>query len=155
MSANLFIIRLRRRCSTNFSLLSTTRWLRPKAQGCCTQLPWETNAMFLATPNGVAAALRMEGLMNSIPIRDNLTRPADGGACRNPVWLGNAPTLPQDSRVRQPWRTYHLRGISKLPETNSSCRTFEGGSMQYGFVVDGWDLRTIGDLTEAAEEAGW
>jgi hypothetical protein len=27
--------------------------------------------------------------------------------------------------------------------------------MQYGFVVDGWDLRTIGDLTEEAEEAGW
>ena len=64
--------------------------------------------MFLATPNGVAAALRMEGLMNSIPIRDNLTRPADGGvrACRNPVWLGNAPTLPQDSRVRQPWGSF-------------------------------------------------
>jgi len=27
--------------------------------------------------------------------------------------------------------------------------------MQYGFVVDGWDLRTIGDLTEDAEAAGW
>lgn len=27
--------------------------------------------------------------------------------------------------------------------------------MQYGFVVDGWDLRTIGDLTEQAEKAGW
>lgn len=27
--------------------------------------------------------------------------------------------------------------------------------MQYGFVVDGWDLRTIGDLTEQAETAGW
>jgi hypothetical protein len=27
--------------------------------------------------------------------------------------------------------------------------------MQYGFVVDGWDVRTIGDLTEEAEEAGW
>lgn len=27
--------------------------------------------------------------------------------------------------------------------------------MQYGFVVDGWDLRTIGDLTEEAEAAGW
>lgn len=27
--------------------------------------------------------------------------------------------------------------------------------MQYGFVVDGWDLRTIGDLTEEAETAGW
>ena len=27
--------------------------------------------------------------------------------------------------------------------------------MQYGFVVDGWDIRTIGDLTEEAENAGW
>lgn len=27
--------------------------------------------------------------------------------------------------------------------------------MQYGLVVDGWDLRTIGDLTEEAEAAGW
>lgn len=27
--------------------------------------------------------------------------------------------------------------------------------MQYGFVVDGWDLRTIGDLAEEAEAAGW
>jgi alkanesulfonate monooxygenase SsuD/methylene tetrahydromethanopterin reductase-like flavin-dependent oxidoreductase (luciferase family) len=27
--------------------------------------------------------------------------------------------------------------------------------MQYGFIVDGWDLRTIGDLTEEAEAAGW
>jgi alkanesulfonate monooxygenase SsuD/methylene tetrahydromethanopterin reductase-like flavin-dependent oxidoreductase (luciferase family) len=27
--------------------------------------------------------------------------------------------------------------------------------MRYGFVVDGWDVRTIGDLTEEAENAGW
>lgn len=27
--------------------------------------------------------------------------------------------------------------------------------MQYGFVVDGWDIRSIGDLTEEAETAGW
>src|ERR1041384_627868 len=27
--------------------------------------------------------------------------------------------------------------------------------MQYGFVVDGWDIRTIGDLTEETENAGW
>lgn len=27
--------------------------------------------------------------------------------------------------------------------------------MQYGFVVDGWDIRSIGDLTEEAEVAGW
>lgn len=27
--------------------------------------------------------------------------------------------------------------------------------MQYGYVVDGWDIRTIGDLTEEAETAGW
>ena len=27
--------------------------------------------------------------------------------------------------------------------------------MQYGFVVDGWDVRTLGDLTEEAETAGW
>lgn len=27
--------------------------------------------------------------------------------------------------------------------------------MQYGFVVDGWDIRTIGDLAEEAENAGW
>lgn len=27
--------------------------------------------------------------------------------------------------------------------------------MKYGFIVDGWDVRTIGDLTEDAESAGW
>src|ERR1041384_4619885 len=27
--------------------------------------------------------------------------------------------------------------------------------MQYGFVVDGWDIRTIGNLTEETENAGW
>jgi hypothetical protein len=27
--------------------------------------------------------------------------------------------------------------------------------MQYGFIVDGWDVRTIGELTEEAEAAGW
>jgi hypothetical protein len=27
--------------------------------------------------------------------------------------------------------------------------------MKYGFVVDGWDVRTIGDLAEEAEAAGW
>ena len=27
--------------------------------------------------------------------------------------------------------------------------------MRYGFVVDGWDIRSIGDLTEEAENAGW
>ena len=27
--------------------------------------------------------------------------------------------------------------------------------MRYGFIVDGWDVRTIGELTEEAEAAGW
>ncbi len=27
--------------------------------------------------------------------------------------------------------------------------------MQYGFIVDAWDVRTIGELTEEAEAAGW
>ena len=37
--------------------LSTTQWLRPKAQGCCTQLPCGIAAMILTTPTGLRQSL--------------------------------------------------------------------------------------------------
>jgi hypothetical protein len=43
---------------------------------------------------------------------------------------------------------YNRRHGAMIQDRKERC-------MQYGFVVDGWDVRTIGELTEEAEAAGW
>jgi len=48
---------------------ATPTGLRLKAQGCCTQLPWDTNPRDVSNPNGVAAQCALVPHITFIPFQ--------------------------------------------------------------------------------------
>jgi len=94
---------------------STTKWLRPKAQGCCAQLPWGMAAMLIATQRGchhgsTSKAIRWVGVRahghNPVGVAELIRRPSQGSRVQQP-WAGgwipfgeiaNSPTCPRPFR---------------------------------------------------------
>src|SRR5205814_44831 len=73
---------------------TTTKWLRPKAQGCCTQLPWEKRRRSSQPRRGCGKAPRRRPSSRSVVCKLG----------RNPVGVAeHARRLSQGSRVQQPW----------------------------------------------------
>ena len=84
---------------------STTKWLRPRAQGCCTRATLGNSSDGSRNPDGVEALLCVKGAMSSPGDNDSRqSNPLDQLRRHNPVGVGElARRVSQGSRVQQPW----------------------------------------------------